>query len=258
MTGPPPDTHLAEIWRREAHHHDLQAGEADPRSLPLHELDVWRAAIVEAAGEVAGRPVLELGCGTGDLTLHLVARGARLTALDISPGMVELVRERIACHLQGREARLLVAPAEATGLEAGSFDLVVGTYVIHHVDVERAAAEAARLLRPGGRCLFVENSGLNPVLNVARRYLPGRFGINRCGTADEHPLRAADYAVFARHFRRVATHHVELMCFRLIARNVFRYRVGAVNWLCHQIDCLAYRVPFLRRFSYHVLVELER
>jgi ubiquinone/menaquinone biosynthesis C-methylase UbiE len=252
------DKHLAEVWRREAEHHDRQANEADPRSLPPLELDVWRAAVVEAAGEVHGRAVLELGCGSGDLTLRLLARGARLTAIDISPGMVELVRTRIAYHPEGREAQLLVAPAEATGLESGSFDLVVGTYVIHHLDVERAAAEAARLLRPGGRCLFVENSGFNPFLNLARRHLTGRFGVNRCGTPDEHPLRAADYAIFARHFRRVTTHYVELMCFRLIARNVFRYRVGAVNWLTHRIDTLAYRVPFFRRFSYHVLVELER
>jgi ubiquinone/menaquinone biosynthesis C-methylase UbiE len=252
MTEPMPDTQLAEIWRREADHHDLQAREADSRSLPLRELDVWRAAVLEAAGDVTQQDVLELGCGTGDLTLHLLARGARLTVLDISPGMIQLVRDRIACHLEGADAKLVVSPAEATGLEANS------TFVIHHVDVERATAEAARLLRSGGRCLFVENSGFNPALNLARRHLAGRFGVHQCGTPDEHPLRAADYAIFARYFGRVTTHYVEFMCFRIIARNVFRYRVEAVNWLTQRLDSLVYRVPFLRRFSYHVLVELER
>ena len=104
--------------------------------------DTYDLALLKACGDIDGLRVLELGCGAGDLSVELLRRGARLTAIDISPGMVELARSRAGA------ASFVVAPAEDTGLPDASFDLVVGKWVLHHVDVAAAAREVDRLLRP--------------------------------------------------------------------------------------------------------------
>ena len=78
-------------------------------------------------GELTGARVLDLGCRQGDLTTHLLRSGADLTALDISPDMVDLVARR-AERLAGPDARLtcLAAPFEQSGLPDGAFDFVLG------------------------------------------------------------------------------------------------------------------------------------
>jgi ubiquinone/menaquinone biosynthesis C-methylase UbiE len=118
--------------------------------------------------------VLELGCGAGDLSLELLRRGARLTALDVSPGMVELARARAGRFRPGAEARFVVGAAEQTGLPDESFERVVGKWVLHHLDVAAAARETRRVVRPGGRAAFFENQDRNPLLRLARRRLGGR------------------------------------------------------------------------------------
>lgn len=95
-------------------------------------------------GDLAGARVLEIGCGTGRLAHELATReGARVLALDVSEAMVARARVR------GVDAR--VGRAEALPFKRGWFDAVVARMAIHLVDRQRAFAEAARVLAPGGR-----------------------------------------------------------------------------------------------------------
>jgi SAM-dependent methyltransferase len=188
---------LDAIHRREASYHDALAREWEV--LPPREPDPWERSVLEAALPVDGLRVLDLGCGDGELTFRLLDAGARVTALDISPAMVELVRGRLARYRPYTNADLVVAPAETTGLPDASFDVIVGKFVLHHVDLEGAVDELVRLLRPGGRGVFVETSAFNPVLALARKHIVqrGRFGTSSCGTPDEHPLTRADVRMIA-------------------------------------------------------------
>lgn len=62
--------------------------------------------------------------------------------------------------MRSRAARSFVAqPVKRTGLPSESFDVIVGRWILHHVDLGQAASELARLLAPGGRAVFLENSG---------------------------------------------------------------------------------------------------
>jgi ubiquinone/menaquinone biosynthesis C-methylase UbiE len=198
---------------------------------------------------VAGLPVLELGCGAGDLSVQLLRRGARLTAVDLSPGMVELARRRAP------EARFLVAPAEDTGLPDESFDRVVGKWVLHHLDVEAAAREARRLLRPGGRAVFFENQDRNPLLRAARRRLWGSPSLHWVGTQDEQPLGGDDFAALARTFDSVRLAYPSFYFFEALSR--------AMDHRFHEplqrLDSLIWRrLPAARPWSWHVLIEAER
>src|SRR4051794_12690118 len=98
---------------------------------------------------------LEIGSGTGYFSLNLLQLGLveRATATDISPGM--LARLDSSADKLGLEVRTVLGGAEELPFDDGSFDFVFGHAVLHHIpDLERAFAEFARVLRPGGTIAF--------------------------------------------------------------------------------------------------------
>jgi SAM-dependent methyltransferase len=110
-------------------------------------------------GDVAGLDVVELGCGTAYFSAWLAKRGARPVGVDPTPAQLAT-----ALRLQtetGIDFPLVEAPGEAVPLPDGSFDLAVSEYGASLWAVpERWVAEAHRLLRPGGRLVFLVNSPL--------------------------------------------------------------------------------------------------
>ena len=200
--------------------------------------------------------MLDAGCGAGDLTLELVRRGAEVTALDVSEGMVELTRERVERWLPGANASFVAAPLERTGLPDGAFDAAAGKWVLHHCDVPPACAELARVVAPGGRAVLFENQGLNPLLRLARRRLVGRGPVGSFGTPDERPLERADLEALARAFGSLSVEYPSMYFFELLSRQVLRYRG---HRRLQALDALVWRrLPALRRWSYHVLLVAER
>ena len=110
-------------------------------------------------GDVAGLDVVELGCGTAYFSAWLARRGARPVGVDITPAQLETALRMM--ELTGIEFPLVEADAGATGLPDESFDLVLSEYGASiWVDPFRWIPEAARLLRPGGRAVFLCNSPL--------------------------------------------------------------------------------------------------
>jgi SAM-dependent methyltransferase len=111
----------------------------------LVEGDNAEDVLFAAVRECSPKRVLEVGCGAGE-TAERIARelGAAVVAIDTSPRMVHLTRER------GIEAR--VGDVRSLDFEDGEFDCVVAGWLFYHVsDRDRAIAECARVLRPGGR-----------------------------------------------------------------------------------------------------------
>ncbi len=247
------------VLRREQAFHDSLARRLDETaSAPAHVDDLDRAFFARL-GSLEGRRVLELGCGTGDLTLQLAERGADVVAVDLSPEMLDIARRRAAQFVPSARLELVAAPAEATTLPDQSFDLVVGKWILHHVDVGQAAEEIFRVLRPGGMGLFIENSGRNRLLGLARAHLTGRFGIPRFGTEDEHPLVEPDYEHFRERFARVELVYPDFFFFTLVDRQVLRQRWRVASRSINALDrALGSQLPWLRRYSFHVIVEVQK
>lgn len=99
----------------------------------------------EAVAECRPQRLLDVGCGMGELAERAAREvGADVIAIDISPRMVEIARER------GVDAR--VGDVQALPFAAGEFDCVVANWVLYHVpDLDRGVAEIARVLAPSGR-----------------------------------------------------------------------------------------------------------
>jgi SAM-dependent methyltransferase len=250
---------LAGAWEREREFHDALAEDIDGAKLGGLRPSELDRAVIALLGSVAGLDVLDAGCGQGDWTVHLLVSGARVTSVDLSPGMLGVTAERARSFGLPNAPTLVNAPLERSGLPAASFDVIVGRYVLHHLDMGLAGPELHRLLKPGGRALFVENSSTNPILRLARQTLTGRFGIPRYGTLDEHPLRESDIAPLRCTFDTVSLHYPVFEFFVLFDRQVLRFRYAHVSSAIRRVDRWIHdHVPRARPWSYRVLVELWR
>ncbi len=113
-------------------------------------------ALVEAAGLTGREQVLDLGCGAGHTALNLAPGAAHVTAVDVTPEMLDtaagLAEQRGITNITFRLADVSELP-----FEDRTFDIVASRFSAHHyADPARALAEAARVLRPGGRFLLVD------------------------------------------------------------------------------------------------------
>jgi SAM-dependent methyltransferase len=144
-------------------------------------------------GDVSGLDVIELGCGTAYVSAWLARRGAKPVGIDNSARQLETARGLQAEH--GLEFPLLHGNAESVPLPDASFDLVVSEYGASiWCDPYLWVPEAARLLRPGGRLIFLVNGTLLLLCSpddenepVQDRLLRDYFGLHRLEWTDEEP-----------------------------------------------------------------------
>src|SRR3954464_11699833 len=133
--------------------------------------------LAKALGRAPGHygRMLEIGAGTGYFGLNLLGRGIvkELTAIDISPGMLDVLQG--TARELGLTVETLAADAERLPFADESFDLVLGHAVLHHLpDLDTALSEFVRVLRPGGTLAFMgEPSRHGDRIAI----LPKRFGI---------------------------------------------------------------------------------
>ena len=130
-----------------------------------------RAELIAAGAALsAGKRVLEIGCGTGLFTEMFAATGATIVAMDISPELLSKARARC---LPARQVTFFEGRFEDCDAE-GQFDAVIGSSVLHHLEIEAAIRHIKELLKPGGRMSFAEPNMLNPQVFLERKfhYLP--------------------------------------------------------------------------------------
>jgi ubiquinone/menaquinone biosynthesis C-methylase UbiE len=203
----------SQMWDRMAAWWDEKQGE---------EGDRWHRLLIEppferVIGDVGGLRVLEVACGNGRLARRMARRGATVTAVDASEGMILHAREREAEAPTGTDYRV----ADAAGLGSladGSFDLVVaGMALMDIADAQGALREVGRALRVGGRLVA---SMIHPCFDTGEE--------NSCWVAER-------YAYETRVFRKVGR-------YREIFEHSAGWRVGG-----HQDPQRVMKTPYYHR-----------
>jgi 2-polyprenyl-3-methyl-5-hydroxy-6-metoxy-1,4-benzoquinol methylase len=198
--------------------------------------------------DLSGKRLLDFGCGTGQTSTQLAALGAFVVGIDISPELIELARRRaeldgVTDHVQFQNVDLLKAPPD-------SFDLILCSAVLHHVDYSVVLPILRSYLKPGGKIVIGEPIATSPLLRKIRNWLP----VSRDASPDEKQFDAAEIAAIAGVFDRP-----ELFYFNLTSRLIrFVPRAldlenapaasRAVVLLMMTVDRWLSRLPLLHRF----------
>lgn len=192
-----------ERLQREEAFHDEWAGTEDVARIDVVAVNEACTSpemryIVEALGDLQGRCLLDVGCGLGEASVYFALKGADVTALDLSQGMLDSATRLAMGH--GVTIRTHKAAAESLGLDATQrFDVIYCGNLLHHVDIAQTLRLVKPHLRPGGVFVSWDPLAYNPAINVYRRMA------TKVRTPDEHPLRRKDIRIFEAEFGRVST-----------------------------------------------------
>lgn len=201
---------------------------------------------------VSGKRVLDYGCGTGSSALYIAQQGAeQVVGIDISE--VRIIQASRRAQELGLENVVFSAmDAEAMDFDDKSFDVVCGSGILHHLNVETALSEIARVLAPDGKAIFIEPMGYNPAINLFRRLTP------HYRVEDEHPLTRADLAFIRQRFETVD--HRFYYLFTLLAVPFYRTPIhAAMVSTLHSVDQVLFKlIPGLKFLAWQVVLIAER
>jgi SAM-dependent methyltransferase len=186
--------------RKEAEFHDAWAADVDVQELLVDETFTSVTAIenqhiLDQFGSIKDLRVLDYGCGMAEGGIYLAKLGAKVVAVDVSEGMLENAKRLADLHEVEIETR--VVKGDAIPAETDEFDRIYGNGVLHHVPLETAMPELARVLKPSGVGCFMEPLPYNPVINVYRRIA------KEVRTPDEQPLSFSQIERFKQYFADV-------------------------------------------------------
>ena len=179
-------------------------------------------------GDVRGKTVLDLGCGTGEDIVPLLEHGAHLIGMDISPDLIAIAQKRL--HDAQMEASVKVGSAYETGLPDESVDAIFCIALIHHLDIKLVRDEMWRVLRKGGAVILKEPVRFSKAYAWLRSLLPAHDDISDY----EHPLTREELATMMQPFRVEGTRFFRLPLVPLLSRvlpskNVFALK--ASDWI---------------------------
>ncbi len=281
MTAPLTPEEIRDVNTR---YHDVAAGHYDAKwGIDFGDvgLEQVTAKVRKALGGHLGhyRRSLEIGAGTGYFTLNLLRAGVieQATCTDISPGMLAVLSAN--AQRFGLQVETVPADAERLPFEDGSFDLVLGHAVLHHLpDLPASFAELARVLAPGGTLLFAGEpsrygdrlarvpkrfaGAVAPLWRAVLRARPaGWAGTGSDGAPDAALESVVDVHAFAPGELRALAHGADLREVRVVGEELTANWFG---WTNRTLEATAEPadVPWAwRQYAYRgylVLQELDR
>lgn len=198
----------------------------------------------------SGRDILDYGwAGDGDRAVALLGRGARsVSGFDLwwTEDDLERVEGLTRSSGAGDRIEFRLADPYATPFADDSFDIVIGASILHHLELDRALAEIRRVLRPGGRAVFVEPLARNPLMRIGRLLTRGTGG------DAGRPLTEQDWALCASHFHDFEHVERELSTIPLMPLNLFlasgaQERLAQRAWTLD--ERLMARFPVVRKYA---------
>ena len=147
--------------------------------------------------------VLEYGCSTGTYASFLSEIGASYFGIDISDLAIKNAKAD-SLNILSNSPSFLVMNAKKLSFKDNTFDVVCGSGIIHHLNIEKAYYKISRVLKKGGRAIFREPLGHNPIINLYRMSTP------ELRTKDEHPLKINDINRARKYFDEIDIYYFDL------------------------------------------------
>jgi SAM-dependent methyltransferase len=195
---PDSDSYNPQILEREKQFHDRWALDTSLERIPVLEVFESPVAmenrfILQQLGPLAGKKLLDVGVGLGESSVYLATQGAEVTAVDVSPEMVDLtlrLGQRYGVTIKG-----VVSGGEDLPVESNSYDFVYSANTLHHVsDRKRFFEQIHRVLKPGGKFFTIDPLVYNPIIAVYRRMA------TEVRTVDESPVSFQTLRLARRYF----------------------------------------------------------
>ena len=201
--------------------------------------------------DCAGKQVLEYGCGTGSHAFTLAKRGAKVWGIDISESGTKIATEKASELGVSENTSFQVMDAEVLKFSDDSFDIVCGSGILHHLDLKNSMVEVNRVLRSGGRAVFFEPLGHNPLINLYRKLTP------HMRSQDEKPLTIEDLKRIENSFDRMEVRFFHLLSLASVA---IRTTPGfqPIKKTLEAMDRILFRVSWFRKQAWIVVVSLSK
>jgi SAM-dependent methyltransferase len=196
--------------------------------------------------------VIEYGCGTGSY-VNVIAKSQPelVTGINISSVAIEVAQEKAIAQKLGNKVDFQVMNAENLKFPDNSYDLICGSGILHHLDLNLATNSIVKTLKPNGKAIFIEPLGHNFLINLYRRWTPN------IRSQDEHPLLAQDLKAIKSNFKQSKIHYFYLtsLVASLIAQKPgFKLLLSC----CHWLDSILLKLPGIKQQAWMVLIELEQ
>jgi ubiquinone/menaquinone biosynthesis C-methylase UbiE len=227
--------------------------------------------VLEQFGDLQGKRVLDIGCGQGDTSVFFALGGAEVHALDVSEKMVSVTAELAKRHGVDGRVHAQACRVEDMKFADDYFDLIFADGVLHHLDMPQAVPNIVRVMKQGGRGVFLEPQKGSVFSEIYRLFA------SDLRTTDERPLEQRDFDFLTGQFGRLnhrEYHLVSLALFMMrfvtlkISGKAFPYWMDEVRQgkyhpqlLRHlqNLDEWVFRhFPSLRRYTWLTVIVAEK
>lgn len=216
----------------------------------------WKEYAMYLLGDIKGKKILDYGCGGGEDSICLAKKGAFVTAFDVSQEAVKLTMLRAKENNVHDKVNTVVMSGNKLNFPSEEFDAIYGCSILHHLDLHTAPDEILRVLKEGGKAIFLEpvinSTGLNILKKIIKKTIPCKRYIGDYDTEHEEPLNYQKIAIIGEKFRH--THYRE---FFLFAKLQTFFPNETFIRLMQTIDYLLFKyLPFTRGYGTGAVIEL--
>jgi len=194
--------------------------------------------------------ILDYGCGIGSSLKKVIEfNPKKITGIDISDISIEKAKKII--KVDNFNVDLFVDNCENTKFNDNTFDIVYGTGILHHLDIEVCLKEIHRILKPGGKFLFIEPLGTNPLINFYRKLTP------KSRSEDEHPLIGKDFNLIENKFVKIKIKYYGFLTL-IFFPVYFSPKNSVIFKILKNFDQFLFNTNFFKKLAWSVLITAEK